>query len=232
MGRLRIISQSDLAFSSRAEAGGLLAGQLKNFSRQNVVVLGIPRGGIIVAREISSALEAELDVVLSRKLGAPFNPELAIGAISEAGKAFFNEEIISQIDIRSSYIEKEMAAQVSEIKRRIEIYRKVRPKAVLKDKVVIITDDGVATGSTMQAALWSARQEQPKSLIAALPVGPKDSLQRIAEDADELICLRVPPFFSAVGQFYLDFAQVTDEEVTEILRREFEERRAKADRDE
>lgn len=221
---LRIISRSNVPFNGREEAGMLLAEKLKGYGGQDSVVLGIPRGGIIIAEKIADSLGAELDIVLSHKLGAYFNPELAIGAISEDGKVFLNEEILSQVNVEPSYIEKEKAAQLAEMKERIQKYRKIRPKAPLKNKIVIVTDDGIATGATMQAALWAARQEHPKKLIAALPVGPMDSLERIAGDTDELLCLRVPAFFSAVGQFFLDFAQVTDEEVLKILAGHFEKK--------
>ena len=219
MGRARVISYSEEPFRGRVEAGRLLAGELTKFRGKKAVVLGIPRGGIIVAKEIASALGAELDIVLSRKLGAPGNPELAIGAISEDGKLFLNEMLASQVGGESSYIQQEKARQLSLIKQRVEQYRKILPKASLKDKVVIITDDGVATGATMKAALWAARQERPKMLIAALPVGPADTIRELAKDADEIIVLRVPPFFAAIGQFYLDFSQVEDSEVLEILKK-------------
>lgn len=220
MGKARIISYSEEPFSGRVEAGQLLAGELKKFRGKNALVLGIPRGGIVIAREISSALEARLDIVLTHKLGAPGNPELAIGAITEDGKVFLNEMLAGRLDVESAYLKQEKERQLVVIKRRVEQYRKVLAKAPLKDSIVIITDDGVATGATMKAALWAARQEHPKALIAALPVGPQDAIQELSEDADEVVCLRCPSFFGAIGQFYLDFSQVEDEEVLEILKQE------------
>ena len=219
MARARIISASQEPFRGRVEAGRLLAGELTKFRGKKAVVLGIPRGGIIIANELSCVLGAEMDIVLSRKLGSPGNPELAIGAVCEDGKLFLNEMLASQAGPESSYIQQEKARQLSLIKRRVEQYREILPKVSLKDNIVIITDDGVATGATMKAALWAARQERPKMLIAALPVGPADTIRELAKDADEVIVLRVPPFFAAIGQFYLDFSQVQDEEVMEILKK-------------
>ncbi len=221
MGKTRIISHSAEQFSGRVEAGGLLSRELKKYRGKGAVVLGIPRGGVVVAREISRDIEAELDIVLSRKIGAPGNPELAIGAVSEDGKLFLREDMRGADMEESPYVRQEKARQVAEISRRIEMYRMVRPKAALKDRVVIVTDDGLATGATMQAALWSARQERPKRLIAAVPVAPEETVGLIAMDADELIVVRVPQFFAAVGQFYRQFDQVSDEEVLAILKEEY-----------
>lgn len=220
MSSVRIVSCSEEPFSGRMEAGRLLAGELARFRGKDAIVLGIPRGGIVIAKEISSALDARLDIVLSHKLGAPANAELAIGAIAEGGKIFLNEKITSGLDVQSAYLKQEQARQLAVIKRRVEQYRGILAKTPLKDRIVIITDDGVATGATMKAALWAARQEQPKMLIAALPVGPQDTIREISQDADEVLCLRCPSFFGAIGQFYLDFSQVEDGEVLEILKKE------------
>lgn len=222
MGGTRIISHSDERFSDRQEAGRLLARELKKIESRDTraVVLGIPRGGIIVAREIALALDADLDIVLSRKLGAPHNPELAVGAVSEDGRVFLNEDVVSSLAVDDGYVHKEKEHQMLEIKRRIALYRKALPKVSLQGRVVIVTDDGVATGATMQAALWAARHEGPKKLIAALPVGPEDTIRKLAQDADEMICLRTPEFFAAVGQFYAQFGQVEDEELLEVLKKE------------
>lgn len=222
MSKARVISYSDKPFADRVEAAKLLAKELREFRGKNAVVLGIPRGGIVIAREIASALEARLDIVLTHKLGAPGNPELAIGAITEDGKIFLNEMLTSRMDAESVYLKQEKERQLAVIKLRVEQYRKILAKAPLKDSIVIITDDGVATGATMKAALWAARQEHPRALIAALPVGPQDTMRELARDADEVVVLRSPSFFGAIGQFYLDFSQVEDEEVLEILREERE----------
>ena len=222
MKKARIVSYSEEIFQGRHEAACLLAEELKKFQGKNAVVLGIPRGGLLIADEIASRIAADLDIVLSRKLGSPGNPELAIGAVAEDGYVFINEAIVGQLESRAEYIEQEKARQVEVIKHRIEQYRKILPKAPLKDRTVIITDDGVATGATMQAALWATRRESPRRIIAALPVGPVDTIKKLAEDADEIVCLRCPAFFAAIGQFYYDFTQVKDDEVLEILKKEAE----------
>lgn len=222
MSKLRIISNSSQSFRDRQEAGRLLAQELLDLRGRKVVVLGIPRGGIIVARELARALGAELDIVLSRKLRTPGYPELAMGSVAEGGEVFLNDSVVQEVGVSQSQIQQEKAVQLAEIARRRELIRKVRPKVPLKGKTVIVTDDGVATGATLQAALWSARQEQPESLIAAVPVGSEDTVRRLSADTDEMVCLRAPPFFSAVGQFYIRFDQVEDEDVLKILKAEYE----------
>lgn len=217
MGKVKIISNSNEPFKDRVEAGSLLAAALDTYKGRKAVVLGIPRGGMVIARELAKALDAQIDIVLSRKLGAPGNPELAIGAIAEDGKFFLQEGMPAGLH-ENSYVEKEKEHQLSEIKHRIKLYRAIRPKVKLAGREVIITDDGLATGATMQAALWVSRQEKPKKLIVAVPVAPEDTVMRLAKDADEIICLRAPMFFAAVGQFYTHFNQVEDEEVLSLLR--------------
>lgn len=224
MGTLRVISNSSQTFSSRMEAGDLLARQLKELQDQNVVVLGIPRGGVVVAREIAHALQADLDMVLAHKLGAPGNPELAIGAVCEDGKLFLDEEISSYMGVDDDYIKREKSRQLQELARRVKRYRSLLPKLPLAGRVAIVTDDGVATGATLQAALWAVRQEEPERIVTALPVGPQDSLEKLSQDADETICLQAPPFFSAISQFYSYFNQVEDEELLEILQEESKRR--------
>lgn len=221
MGKIKILSNSDETFHDRKEAGRLLGAALGGLKGAQVVVLGIPRGGVVVAKEVSSLLKASLDIVLSRKLGAPRNPELAIGAISEAGKIFLDDSIVVHTGADKEYIDKEAGHQLYEIKRRTEIFRKALPKTPLERKTVIIVDDGLATGATMQASLWTARQEKPSKLIAAVPVASSEAIERIAGYCDEVICLRLPDFFGAVGQFYINFGQTTDEEVISILKDEF-----------
>jgi len=220
MGTLRIVSKSREPFSGRIEAGQALAEQLQQYRGQEAAVLGIPRGGIIIAQQIADELKADLDIVLSHKLGAPGNPELAIGAVCEDGKLFVDERIASYTGADDDYIEQEKARQLQQITHRVKQYRQVLPKLALRARVVIVTDDGVATGATMQAALWAVRQEKPDKIVAALPVGPEDTLKKLSKDADETICLQAPPFFSALSQFYLRFTQVEDEELLEILEAE------------
>lgn len=225
MGTLRIVSDSARYFSDRHEAGQLLARELIDLRGQRAVVLGIPRGGVIIAQELARALDADLDIVLSRKLRTPGYPELAMGSVAEDGKVFLNETVIREMGVDKAYIQQEKTSQLAEINRRSKLFRQALPKVPLSEKPVIVTDDGVATGATFQAALWSVRQEHPKKLIAAIPVGARDTVEMLAKDADETICLRTPPFFSAVGQFYLHFAQIEDDDVLKILE---EEQRRKA----
>jgi putative phosphoribosyl transferase len=220
MGKLRIVSHDDRPFEDRVEAGRLLGQELSDLRGQRAVVLGIPRGGLVIARELARLIEADLDIVLSHKLGAPGNSELAIGAVAEDGRLFLHRDLVGQLGVDSSYIEREKELQLAVLAQRTRQARRVLPRAELSGRLVIVTDDGVATGATLQAALWAARQENPKKLIAALPVGPQETIARLAEDVDEMVCLRAPYSFSAVGQFYLRFDQVEDDEVARILAEE------------
>ena len=220
MGKLRIVSYSSELFTDRREAGRLLAGELAEWRGQKAVVLGIPRGGVIVARELARALDAELDVVLAHKLGTPGHEELAIGSVAEDGKLFLNKMLVQELGVDSGYIQQEKKRQLAEISRRISLIRRLRPKVPVEGRIAIVTDDGIATGATTQAALWAVRQEHPQKLIAAIPVGPPDRVRKLAEDVDEMLCLRAPPSFAAVGQFYERFEPVEDEELLEILEEE------------
>ncbi|MFA5337775.1 MAG: phosphoribosyltransferase family protein [Candidatus Omnitrophota bacterium] len=220
MGNLRIISRVSTPFSGRIEAGKLLLESVRDIASSKSVILGIPRGGIVIANEVARGLCAELDIVLSRKIGAPSNLEFAIGAVSEDGNVFINEEALRQENISKNYIEREKNRQIREMRLRAEAYRQIKQKVVLFGKTVVICDDGVATGATMQAAVWAIWQEKPERIILALPVAPYDTLKKLAEEIDEVVCLRVPDFFSAVGQFYMDFPQVEDGEVLAILSQE------------
>ncbi len=220
MGTLKILSNREESFRDRQEAGRLLAQELIRLRGKRAVILGIPRGGIVVARELAQVLDADMDIVLSRKLRTPGQPELAMGSVAEDGYIFLNDLVVREIGVSKDAIQGEKELQMAEIARRSEMIRKILPKVPLKGRDVIVTDDGVATGATFQAALWSVRQEEPQKLIAAIPVGPDDTLMKLSEDADELICLRSPPFFAAVGQFYQRFSQVEDEDVLEIMKEE------------
>lgn len=218
MGKLSVLSDSSESFKNRKEAGKLLAAALRGLSGKDTVVLGVPRGGMVVASEIFRVLNSELDVVLSRKIGAPGNPELAIGAVAEDGKLFLNEELAFHVGADKTYVEIEKTRQLTEIKNRRQLFRQCKAKVSLKEKTVIVTDDGVATGATMQAALWVSRQDEPKKLIAAVPVGALETVEFLADYADELLVLRAPRYLGAISQFYEHFDQTSDEEVMEILR--------------
>jgi predicted phosphoribosyltransferase len=217
MSAMRILSRSALAFTDRGEAGALLAGELEAYRTPRPVVLGIPRGGVVVAAALADRLAADLDIVLSRKIGAPGNPELAIGAVSEDGHLFLDERIRARLGVSQDFVARQRERQVGEIARRVALYRAVKPKVPLHGRVVILTDDGLATGSTMEAALWAVRREQPGRVIVAVPVGAPDTVERLAGSADEMLCLRAPEEFGAVGMFFRSFEQVSDEEVLGIL---------------
>ena len=218
MKQFTVIDRLSGRFDDRAQAGKELARALGKIEIEDIVVLGVPRGGVVVAQYLARELGAPLDIILARKIGAPGNPEFAVGAISEDGHVCLNQEYARQAGADEAYIEQEKRRQIAEIKRRAAIFRKVHPRVPLKDRIVIVTDDGVATGATFEAALWSAHSEKPRKLIAAIPVGPEDTLARLARQADELICLRMPETFYALSQFYVHFEQVDDERVLEILR--------------
>ncbi len=218
MGTLVISSRSQEPFMDRYEAGMALGNRLLNSADESTIVLGIPRGGVIVAREIARILSADLDIVLTRKMGAPDNPELAIGALSEDGQLFLDPGLSMRTGVDETYIEQEKAYQMSVIRQQAGRYRKVRPKIPLDGRTVVITDDGVASGSTLQASLWAVRKERPARLIVAVPVGSMDALMSLSDDADETIALKVPPVIHSIGRFYVRFDQTTDEEVVEALR--------------
>jgi predicted phosphoribosyltransferase len=215
---VHIFSRNARIFNNREEAGKLLGAELKEYLDTNPVVLGIPRGGIIVAREIARQINAELDIILAHKLRTPDHEELAMGSVTEDGKVFLNEDIVGELDIGESYITREREYQIEQMKHRIDRIRNIRPKGPLNGRIVIVTDDGVATGATTEAALWAARLEGPEMLIAAIPVGPEETIRRLARNVNEMICLSSPDPFYAVGRFYRNFYSVDDDQVMEILK--------------
>jgi predicted phosphoribosyltransferase len=220
MAKLRIVSRSNEPFRSREETGRLLGKELLGLPLHNVVILGIPRGGLVVAREIAHVLNAPLDLVLSRKLRTPDQPELALGSVSENGRVFLNESIVRQLGVSNDYIRQETRYQLEEIEHRSRLIRGIHPRVSLKDRAAVITDDGIATGATIEAAIWAIRQEEPAKIVLAVPVASENSLLRLAQSVNEVVCLRAPPFFAAIGQFYIYFEQVNDEEMLQILRQE------------
>lgn len=204
-------------FRDREDAGQQLAQELKKRAWRDPVVLAIPRGGLVIGAALAHGLPAELDVVLSRKLPAPDQPELAIGAVSEDGEVILNRSLVERLEVDPDYITEETSRQLAEIRRRQKLYRQVRPPARLQGRSVIVTDDGIATGSTMIAALHAARLQNPAQLIVAVPVGSPDRLAEVGRHCDEVICLLAPEDFWAVGQFYYNFPQLSDEEAVAIL---------------
>ncbi|MBM4431248.1 MAG: phosphoribosyltransferase, partial [Chloroflexi bacterium] len=189
-------------FEDRRQAGELLAKELTWLQGQtDVIVLGIPRGGVVVAYEVAQALHAPLDVYIARKIGAPYNPELAIGALASDGAQVLDQKLIAQLGVTDNYLQKEIEHQREEIKRRWAAYRGNRPEPQLEGKNVILVDDGVATGATVLASLRALRQRKPGQLILAVPVGPEETIQQLSQEADRVVCLYVPDVFWAVGAF-------------------------------
>jgi predicted phosphoribosyltransferase len=211
-------------FYDRHEAGKKLAEKLIKFrDRKDAVVLGLPRGGIIVASEVAEKLNIEMDVVVPRKIGAPDNPEYAIGAICHEDIVILNETEVKSLEISKEYLNREIKKEREEIKRRQKLYRGAKPPLVLKNRIVILVDDGIATGLTMWAAVKYVLLKEPRVVIVAIPVGAQDSILRFDEfpQIDEVICLYQPATFGAVGSFYRIFEQTTDEEVIELMARHF-----------
>jgi putative phosphoribosyl transferase len=202
----------------RAEAGRLLAQRLKSYAhRPDVIVLGLPRGGVPVAYEIAQALAVPLDVYLVRKLGVPNQPELAMGAIAHSGNRYLNLAIMRQCRISADDLTRVTRREWQELERRDLAYRQGRPPPDLTHKVVVVVDDGLATGATMFAALAALRQEPIQRLIVAIPVAPASSLQSLRTRADEVVCLMTPESFQSVGEWYIDFSQTSDVQVRSLL---------------
>lgn len=217
-----------MIFKDRADAGRQLAAAVLERLREEarggkVIVLAIPRGGVVVGFELARALGAPLDLWFSRKIGAPGNPEFAIGSVAETGPAEIDARIAGALGVSPAYIAAEVVKQRAEIARRALAYRGPAAGAAaapsLENKTVLLVDDGIATGSTVRSALKSLRSLRPARVILAIPVAPPDTLARLRGDADEIVALHVPPDFGAVGQFYEDFGQTSDEEVVALMNR-------------
>ncbi len=205
-------------FQDRHEAGQLLAKELDWLRGQdNLIVLGIPRGGVVVAYEVAAALNAPLDVYITRKIGAPYNPELAIGAVASDGTLVLDHMLVARVGASDDYIKEETERQRQEIERRMVAYRGSRPAPQLEGRAVVLVDDGVATGATVLASLRAIRQRNPEQLVLAVPVGPADTLAKLSQEADRVVCLYAPEVFWAVGAFYAVFDQTSDAEVIRLL---------------
>ncbi len=209
-----------MKFLSRADAGEALANRLAKVEGHGgpVLVLGIPRGGVILADIVSQRLGAEFDIVIPRKLGAPGNEELAIGAVMEDGTEYINRYLVTALRLETEYIEQEKARQVTEIRRRSVAYRKPGMSYHIEGKTVVLVDDGVATGATVIAAARWARKQRPNTLVIAVPVAPAQTVEALRHEADAVIVLEMPRDFGAVGEFYEEFKPVTDEQVMSIMR--------------
>ncbi len=212
-------------FKNRMQAGVLLARRLKAYTKSaDVIVLALPRGGVPLGFMVAQALDVPLDVLLVRKLGLPEHPEYAIGALASNGACLLQSDVINALGVPKETIEAIAARERKEIERREALYRAGRAPLQLRDKVVILIDDGLATGSTMRVALQVVRKGQPAKVIIAVPVAAPEICQELTSLADEMICLSTPPSFYAVGQWYEDFRQTSDEEVTSLLEKAERER--------
>jgi putative phosphoribosyl transferase len=221
--------QSRSRFHDRIDAGRVLAERLGTYRGKDVLVLGIPRGGVPVAAEVARRLEAELDVLVARKLGAPGQPELAIGAVTANGGEFVDEEMVGYLGVSPAYLRSVRQEQMDEALRREARFRGDRPAERIRDRVVILVDDGLATGATMRAAARSVRKHGPALLVVAVPVGSREACAALQDEADEVVCPLIPASLGAIGYFYENFAQTEDAEVESILE-EFTPRAAAATR--
>lgn len=204
-------------YLDRRDAGRRLARQLAKYRDTGPVVIGLPRGGVPVADEIARALNATLDVLVARKLGAPGNPEFAIGAIAP-GVTHLEQSHVRALSVPAEFIRHAVAREQEEIRRRERLFREDRPAAEVGGKTVILVDDGLATGATVRAAIRSLRGRSPGRIVLAVPIGAPDTVESLRSEVDELICPETPPFFRAVGQGYVDFSPTSDDDVRRILR--------------
>jgi putative phosphoribosyl transferase len=205
-----------MLFKNREHAARLLAQRLISYRGKNPLVLGIPRGAAPMAKIIAEALGGELDVVLVRKLGAPDQPELAIGAVDETGRVYLSD-YVSEMGVSEDYLKDETEKQLANLRRRRAMYTPLRPPLDPSGRIVIVVDNGIATGATMIAALRATRAKKPRKLIGAVAVAPPATVARLGKEADSIVCLKTPADFYAVGQFFEDFSQVTDDDVVRIL---------------
>lgn len=207
-------------FRDRRDAGRRLAEQLRRYGgRKDVVVLALPRGGVPVAYEVAAALELPLDVFVVRKLGVPGHEELAMGAIASGGTRVVNERIAGALSLNEPTIAASAAEEQRRLEERERRYRGDRPPPDVGGRVALLVDDGLATGSTMRAAVQAVRAQEPAATVVAVPVAPPETCRRLAEEADDVVCVNMPEAFEAVGSYYEDFGQTTDDEVAELLER-------------
>lgn len=208
-------------FQDRSDAGRRLAEALSSYKDRHPIVLALPRGGVPVAAEVAAALDAPLDLILVRKIGVPTQPELAMGAVVDGTAPIVvrNEEVIELSGTTADEFDAACARELAEIERRRQLYIGDRPRAEITGQVVIVIDDGIATGATTRAALQAIRNRKPKELVLAVPVAPPDTITKLRGEVDALVCLETPELFGAIGYFYRDFRQVSDQEVVAILKR-------------
>ena len=209
-----------MIFLNRTDAGRKLAGHLAAYAnRADVIVLGLPRGGVPVAFEVARALHAPLDVFLSRKLGVPGQEELAFGALASGGVCVLDQDLIREVGISPEEVARVTEKAQKELERRESVYRAGRPPLRVEGLTALLVDDGIATGSSIRAGAQALRQMKPARIVIAVPVAPASTCKRLRDEVDELVCLHMPEMFFAIGQFYEDFSQLSDEEVIDFLRR-------------
>ena len=207
-----------MIFKDRQEGGRKLAAKLQAYQgKKDTLIIALPRGGVVTGFELAKALNLPLDIVVPRKIGAPFNEEYAIGAITESGEGIFDQQAIATLNVSKDYLKQSVAKGQKEAQRRLKVFRQDRPDLNLNNKTVIIVDDGIATGLTMRAAIKSVKEKNAAKIIVAVPVTAQDSSKIIAKEADQLIYLDAPLYFGAVGAFYENFGQTTDEEVIDLM---------------
>jgi len=216
-----------MPFKDRREAGKVLARALLEFRGKNVVVLGMPRGGVVVAMEVAEALGTLLDIVVTRKIGAPGEPEFALGAITQEGDVIVDRQAAESVGATAEYLQEEARRKKSEVRERMRSLRGDMPYPSLEGKTVIIVDDGMATGNSMRAAVQSVRKRGPKEVVVAVPVAPKEAVAGLSREGTRVVCLEQPRFFFAIGEFYKNFEQVEDSKVRELLESEWKRSRLK-----
>jgi putative phosphoribosyl transferase len=206
-------------FADREDAGRQLAAKLARFKQEHPVVLAIPRGGVPVGFEISKALGAELDIILVRKIGAPYQPELAVGAVvdGERPETVWNRAIVETLGLSEEFLKEETDRALKEIERRRKAYIGTRARPPIGGRTAIVVDDGIATGATIRAALIAIRRSAPKRLVLAIPVAPPETVESLRKEVEEVVCLETPDVFWGISQFYVDFPQLTDPQVTSLL---------------
>jgi putative phosphoribosyl transferase len=216
-GGKQVVKELDVNFKDRKEAGQILANKLSNYAGQNVIVLGLPRGGVPVAFEVAKALKAPLDVYVVRKLGVPGHEELAMGAIASGNVRVLNKSVIDDLQISEEAIEAETRKEQEELKRRELLYRGDRPTLDVSNRTVLLVDDGIATGSTIKAAIEGLKKQKAGRIVVAVPVAPGPTIEELKGEVDEVICVSMPEFFYAISPWYEDFPQTSDEQVRELL---------------
>ncbi len=208
-----------MIFKDRLDAGEKLADNLKNYKNDSSsIILSIPRGGVGVGFYVAKKLNLPMNVIIAKKIGAPFNPELAIGAIAEKETVILNDQLIESYNIYESYVSQKINEEKNNIEKKIEIYRNKESLSGLENKDVILVDDGIATGATIKASIKFIKKSKAKKIIVATPVGERETIEEIKKMCDEVVCLEIPDFFNAVGSFYENFNQVSDEEVVNFIK--------------